>query len=63
MLEEVTVTCPACWEEIALEIDLSGGDRQVYTEDCPVCCRPMTVRVEVGEDGGGCAVEVGPESD
>lgn len=63
MLEEVTVTCPACWEEIALEIDLSAGDEQVYAEDCPVCCRPMTVHVQVHADGEGCTVEVEPESD
>ncbi|MGH8445324.1 MAG: CPXCG motif-containing cysteine-rich protein [Solimonas sp.] len=63
MLEEVTVTCPACWEEIVLDIDLSAGDEQVYTEDCSVCCRPMTVRVQVAEDGEGCTVSVEPESD
>ncbi|PPE74965.1 CPXCG motif-containing cysteine-rich protein [Solimonas fluminis] len=51
MLEEAVVTCPACWEQIVLELDLSGGSA-VYAEDCPVCCRPMTVRLTVGEDGG-----------
>lgn len=63
VLEEVSVSCPACWETIVLEIDLSAGEAQVYTEDCPVCCRPMTVRVAVGEDGAGCTVEVEAESD
>ncbi|MFA5938342.1 MAG: CPXCG motif-containing cysteine-rich protein [Sinimarinibacterium sp.] len=61
MLEEVTVTCPACWEEIVLEVDLSGGSAE-YAEDCPVCCRPMTVRLTVGE-GGEFTVDVAPESD
>ncbi|MDM4770530.1 CPXCG motif-containing cysteine-rich protein [Solimonas sp. SE-A11] len=59
MLEEAIVTCPCCWEEIVLEIDLSGGSA-VYTEDCSVCCRPMTVRVTVDEEGG---FEVGVESE
>lgn len=63
MLEEVTVTCPSCWEAITLDIDLSAGDAQVYSEDCPVCCRPMTVRVAVGDDGRGCEVAVEAESD
>jgi hypothetical protein len=63
MLEEVTVVCPACWEEIVLEIDLSAGDEQDYSEDCSVCCRPMAVRVRVNEDGDGCTVSVEPESD
>lgn len=75
MLEETEVTCPCCWETIILEIDLSAGS-QTYTEDCSVCCRPMTVRVRVGhagvdeeadeEAGEGTArfsVEVEPESD
>jgi len=39
MLEEAVVTCPACWEQIVLELDLSGGSA-VYTEDCSVCCGP-----------------------
>ena len=62
MLEEAEVTCPCCWETIALELDLSAGS-QVYTEDCPVCCRPMTVRLRVNEDGEGFEVDVEAESD
>ncbi len=62
MLEEATVTCPACWESIQLDIDLSAGSAD-YSEDCPVCCRPMSVHVRVNEDGGGFEVEVEPESD
>lgn len=61
MLEEVTVTCPACWEEIVLEVDLSGGSAE-YAEDCPVCCRPMTVRLSVHADDRF-AVDVVAESD
>ena len=72
MLEDAEVTCPCCWETIVLELDLSAGS-QTYTEDCPVCCRPMTVRlrVELGDvddeaDGEGATrfeVDVEPESD
>lgn len=61
MLEEAVVTCPACWEEIALEVDLSAGSA-TYAEDCPVCCRPMTVRLLVGDEGDF-EVLVEPESD
>ena len=49
MIEE-EVTCPYCWETIALELDLSAGD-QSYTEDCSVCCQPMRVALRVGPDG------------
>ena len=45
-----TIHCPYCGEAIDIVIDLSI-DRQEYVEDCAVCCRPMAVRAEVGEDG------------
>jgi hypothetical protein len=45
-LTEHEVACPCCWEAVALELDLSV-ERQSYIEDCPVCCRPMTVAYTV----------------
>jgi hypothetical protein len=61
MIESAVVACPACWENIELDLDLSAGS-QTYTEDCTVCCRPMTVRLWVGEEGEY-SVEVESESD
>lgn len=50
MLEDATVTCPHCWEEIVLEIDTSI-EHQDYIEDCAVCCQPLRVicRCEDGQ--------------
>jgi hypothetical protein len=31
-------------------VDVSAGASQVYVEDCPVCCRPNDVRVEIDLD-------------
>lgn len=62
VLETTTVTCPACWEEIELGIDISAGS-QTYSEDCSVCCRPMTVRVWVSDDLEEHTVDVEAESD
>ena len=62
ILEETKVTCPACWEIIPLTIDLSAGS-QTYSEDCSVCCRPMTVRVWVSDDLDEHTVDVEAESD
>lgn len=62
MLEDAVVTCPACWEEIVLELDLSSGSA-VYTEDCSVCCRPMVVRLNVDEDSGEFTVTVAAEDE
>jgi hypothetical protein len=36
------VTCPHCWEEITLVLDLSVP-AQDYIEDCFVCCRPIRI--------------------
>jgi hypothetical protein len=32
-------------------VDPGGGARQVYTEDCAVCCRPNLITVTVDADG------------
>ncbi len=44
---EAAYVCDACGEEIVVPIDLSAGESQEYVEDCPVCCRPNVIRVEV----------------
>jgi hypothetical protein len=44
MIEGTLVSCPSCGETIDLTVDTSVSE-QSYVEDCPVCCRPMEVRV------------------
>jgi len=34
--------CPYCWENISMLLDSSEG-KQVYIEDCEVCCNPIQV--------------------
>lgn len=46
------VTCPFCAEREELYVDLGGGTRQTYTEDCAVCCRPRIVHVEPSDEPG-----------
>jgi transcription elongation factor Elf1 len=43
--------CDACGEEIVIPVDLSAGKSQEYVEDCPVCCSPNVIHVEVEENG------------
>jgi hypothetical protein len=43
--------CDSCGEEIVVPVDLSGGTHQDYVEDCPVCCHPMSLHVDIGPDG------------
>jgi len=51
MQEEGRYICTSCGEEIVVPIDLSAGESQEYTEDCPVCCHPNVIRIEVSENG------------
>ena len=45
--EEGTYTCPSCGEQIVTPLDSSAGIHQEYVEDCPVCCSPNVIHVEV----------------
>jgi len=44
-LETRQISCPYCGETFEILIDCSI-ERQSYIEDCPVCCRPITLRVD-----------------
>jgi hypothetical protein len=48
---EARYICDTCGEEIVVPIDISGGSHQDYVEDCPVCCNPMVLHVDIGDDG------------
>jgi len=50
MLDECDIACPYCGETIALLLDPSAGSQR-YIEDCHVCCRPITVAMEVDAEG------------
>jgi hypothetical protein len=51
MNPEASYLCDSCGEEIVVPIDLSAGESQEYVEDCPVCCHPNVIHVEVDETG------------
>lgn len=52
MQDEAAYICDKCGEEIVIPVDLSQGARQAYVEDCPVCCRPNRIAIEIHADGG-----------
>ena len=58
---EAAYVCDSCGEEIVTPIDLSAGPSQEYVEDCPVCCRPNVVHVEI-DDSGAPRVWAAPEA-
>jgi hypothetical protein len=49
MLVTEPYDCPYCGESVEAVLDLSGGDQE-YIEDCPVCCRPIVMTVQVHGD-------------
>ena len=50
MLDSHHIDCPYCGETIEILIDTSIRSQQ-YIEHCQVCCRPITLRVEIDADG------------
>lgn len=51
MNEEVSYICESCGEEIVIPIDPTAGSRQEYVEDCPVCCHPIVINIELDPTG------------
>ncbi|MEM7475042.1 MAG: CPXCG motif-containing cysteine-rich protein [Planctomycetota bacterium] len=51
MEDEACYTCDSCGEEIVIPVDLSCGSSQDYVEDCPVCCNPNLIHLDVDESG------------
>lgn len=45
--DEAAYICPTCGERIVIPLDPSAGDEQRYVEDCPVCCKPNIIHVEL----------------
>jgi hypothetical protein len=61
MLPEASYTCDCCGEEIVVPVDPSLGGRQSYVEDCPVCCHPNVLTIDVEDDGSGASIEARKE--
>lgn len=49
--EDGSYICDSCGEEIVIPIDWSAGSVQSYVEDCPVCCNPNVIDVQLDADG------------
>lgn len=47
-LENASLQCPYCWENIEIIVDTSEGTHE-YIEDCSVCCCPIVITVVVDE--------------
>lgn len=61
LIDSEMVTCPYCWQQIEVTLDLSVEDQR-YVEDCSVCCRPIVIRCRV-EGNAVVELSVGIEND
>lgn len=48
MIGALTIPCPHCGESFSLAFDVSEGSAE-FTVDCEICCRPITVAVQVAD--------------
>ena len=46
MRDSISIGCPHCGESFSLALDVSEGSAE-FIVDCEVCCRPMTVSVQI----------------
>ncbi|MFA6955542.1 MAG: CPXCG motif-containing cysteine-rich protein [Thermoanaerobaculia bacterium] len=51
MREPVPLECPYCGAPVEVDVDESGGRRQQFVQDCPVCCQPWEVEVVCDREG------------
>jgi hypothetical protein len=59
---DAAYTCPSCYETNFVAVDPSGGRKQLFVEDCPVCCRPLVFVTEFDRDGDAIVTAVENES-
>lgn len=50
-MNETEFLCPYCWQVNTITIDITAGQKQTFTTDCEVCCRPIAITVNLDDDG------------
>ncbi len=41
--EDYGFLCPYCGVQLSTRLDVSGGKRQQFIQDCEICCRPIQI--------------------
>ena len=42
--------CPYCGVENSVRLDVTGGSRQTFVQDCVTCCQPIQISVKFEKD-------------
>lgn len=61
-MHEAAFQCAGCFEWVETMVDESGGGKQVYVEDCQVCCQPNVLTVRWDGSTGGYTISAELES-
>jgi hypothetical protein len=48
-MEEITITCPYCWQQVTVLVDAGAMGRANIVDDCEVCCRPIEISYRADE--------------
>ena len=58
--EDYPFSCPHCGVDLSVRLDVSGGRKQSFIQDCEVCCKPIQIRMEFrGDEVGLFSAEAG----
>ena len=55
------IQCPYCGEPLEVFVDWSIRTQE-YVEDCQVCCKPITLNINI-DDEHGTHIDARPESE
>ena len=47
---EATYICAYCFQQNSIVIDSTGGKNQEYVEDCQICCKPNTLKIQINDN-------------
>jgi hypothetical protein len=61
-MHEAVFQCAGCFEWVETTVDESGVSRQVYVEDCQVCCQPNVLTVRWDAEARGYVISAELES-
>jgi Cysteine-rich CPXCG len=51
LLDLLDAVCPYCGELFSVEFDASLGKKQIFEEDCHVCCKCITIELQLKKSG------------
>lgn len=44
--QDYDFACPYCGADNSVSLDMTGGSKQSFIQDCTVCCKPIQIRLQ-----------------